>query len=108
VARAIYEGEGTELMNSAASSPELRMSNQSLEALRREMQRERIDALFAAKRARKGLTKETAATLLWMFTPRGLSQARARVWFGTRRVSSLARANAVEALTDGLCSVCDA
>ena len=36
------------------------------------MQRERIDALFAAKRARRGLRKEAAAVLLWMFTSRDL------------------------------------
>ncbi len=73
VARAVYEGESAELsllMKSSAFSPELRKIQQSFETLRREMQRERIDALFAAKRARKGLTKEEAATLLWMFTSR--------------------------------------
>ena len=73
VARAVYEGESAELSlltKSSAFSPELRKTNQSFEALRREMQRERIDALFATKRARKGLTKESAATLLWMLTSR--------------------------------------
>lgn len=73
VARAIYEGESAELsllMKSSAFSPELRKTQQSFETLRREMQRERIDALFAAGRARKGLTKEAAATLLWMLTSR--------------------------------------
>jgi len=73
VARAIYEGESAELsllLKASAFSPELRKSNQGFENLRREMQAERIDALFTAKRARKGLTKETAATLLWMFTSR--------------------------------------
>lgn len=75
VARAIYEGESAELsllMKSSAFSPELRRTQQSFENLRREMQRERIDALFAAKRARKGLTPEAAAALLWMFTGREL------------------------------------
>lgn len=73
VARAVYEGESSELsllMKSSAFSPELRKAQQSFEALRRKMQQERIDALFAAGRARKGLTKETAATLLWMYTSR--------------------------------------
>jgi len=77
VARAIYEGESAELnllTKSSAFSPELRKTNQSFEALRREMQRERIDALFAAKRAKKGLTKDEAATLLWMFTSREIYQ----------------------------------
>jgi AcrR family transcriptional regulator len=75
VARAIYEGESAELsmlMKSSAFSPELRKTQQSFETLRREMQRERIDALFAAKRARRGLTKGAAAALLWMFTSRDL------------------------------------
>lgn len=75
VARAIYEGESAELsllMKSSAFSPELRKTQQSFETLRREMQRERIDALFAAKRARKGLTREAAAVLLWMMTSRDL------------------------------------
>ena len=73
VARAVYESESAELsflMKSSAFSPELRKIQQSFENLRREMQRERIDALFAARRARNGLTKEAAATLLWMFTSR--------------------------------------
>ena len=73
VARAIYEGESAELsllIKSSAFSPELRKTQQSFEALRRKMQQERIDALFAAGRARKGLTKEAAATLMWMFTSR--------------------------------------
>ena len=34
------------------------------------MQRERIDILFKAGRARSGLDKETASTILWMFTSR--------------------------------------
>ncbi len=75
IARAVYEGESAELsllMKSSAFSPELRKMQQSFETLRREMQRERIDGLFAARRARKGLTRETAATLLWMYTGRDL------------------------------------
>lgn len=73
VARAIYEAESAELnllMKSSAFSPELRKSQQAFEDLRREMQRERVQALFKAKRARKGLTRETAASLLWMYTSR--------------------------------------
>lgn len=73
VARAIYEAESTELnvlMKSSAFSPELRKSHQAFEDLRREMQQERIEALFKARRARKGLTRDTAATLMWMYTGR--------------------------------------
>jgi AcrR family transcriptional regulator len=73
VARAIYEGESKELgvlVKSSAFSPELRKVQQAFENLRREMQQERIQALFKAGRARKGLTREVAATLLWLYTAR--------------------------------------
>jgi AcrR family transcriptional regulator len=73
VARAIYEGETAELSllwKASAFSTELRKSQQSLEALRRKMQNERVEALFDSGRARKGLSREEAATVLWMFTSR--------------------------------------
>ena len=73
VARAIYEGESSDLsllIRSSALSPELRKAQKAFEALRRKMQEERIEALFASGRAKKGLTKEAAATLMWMFTSR--------------------------------------
>ena len=75
VARAIYEAESAELsllMKASAFSPGLVKSFQALDTMRRDMQRERIDALFKAGRARKGLDRETAATLLWMFTTRDI------------------------------------
>lgn len=77
VARSIYEAESAELkllMKSSAFSPELRKSQQGFEKLRRDMQKERIDALFKSGRARKGLTREAAATLLWMYTSREVYQ----------------------------------
>lgn len=73
VARAIYEGESAELsllMKASAFSPELHRSQQAFEAIRREMQGPRIDALFKARRARKGLDREAAASLMWMYTSR--------------------------------------
>jgi AcrR family transcriptional regulator len=73
VARAIYDAERTELgllTKSSAFSPELRKAQQAFEAMRLQMQRERIDALYEAGRARAGLRKETARTLLWMYTSR--------------------------------------
>lgn len=73
VARAIYEGESAELsllMKASAFSPELRRTQQGFETLRREMQHERIDALFKSGRARRGLDRETAAQLMWMYTSR--------------------------------------
>ena len=73
VARAIYDGESAELsllMKASAFSPELRKTQRRLDQLRREMQRDRIDALFKAGRARQGLDKETAASVMWMLTSR--------------------------------------
>lgn len=102
VARAIYEGESAELsllMKASAFSPELRKSQQGFEALRRKMQQERIDALYAARRARKGLPKEEAATLLWMYTGRevyhklvhesGWSPDRYEAWLGQTLLETL-------------------
>jgi hypothetical protein len=57
-------------MKASAFSPELRKTQKAFEALRREMQRERIDALFKVRRARRGLDKDTATSILWMFTGR--------------------------------------
>jgi len=73
VARAVYEGEHAELgvlMKASAFSPELRRTLQKFEQLRREMQRDRIDALFRAGRARPGLGRDSAADILWMLTGR--------------------------------------
>jgi AcrR family transcriptional regulator len=73
VARAIYEGESADLnllMKASAFSPELRKTQQAFEALRRDMQRARIEALFEAGRARRGLNKQTASSVLWMLTSR--------------------------------------
>ena len=73
VARAIYDGESAELsllMKASAFSPELRKTHRRFDQLRRDMQRDRIDALFKAGRARRGLDKETAASIMWMLTSR--------------------------------------
>jgi len=73
VARAIYDGESADLsllMKASAFSPELRKTQLRFEAVRREMQSGRIDALFKAGRAKKGLDADTASTILWMFTGR--------------------------------------
>jgi AcrR family transcriptional regulator len=73
VARAVYEGESGDLsllMKASAFSPELRKTQLQFEALRRQMQSGRIDALFRAGRAKKGLDKETASSILWMLTGR--------------------------------------
>lgn len=73
VARAIYEGESAELsllIKASAFSPELRKTQQAFEKLRRDMQAARIDALFRQGRAKKGLDKQTAGCVLWMYTGR--------------------------------------
>jgi AcrR family transcriptional regulator len=105
VARAIYEGESAELallMKASAFSPELRQTQLAFETLRREMQHERIEALFAAGRAREGLTKDAAATLLWMFTGRELHQKLVHEagWTPQRYQDWLER-TLIENLTDG-------
>ena len=97
VARAIYEGESAELsllMKSSAFSPELRKTQQSFETLRRDMQRERIDALFAARRARMGTHEGNGCNAAMdVHKPRGVSQARARIGLGAGGVSSLVGAD---------------
>ncbi|GAB3765344.1 hypothetical protein GCM10028796_22430 [Ramlibacter monticola] len=105
VARAIYEGESAGLsllMKASAFSPQLRKSQEAFEALRREMQLERIDALFEARRSRPGLTREAAATLLWMFTGREVYHKLVHEsrWLPQEYEAWLQR-TLVEALTDG-------
>jgi AcrR family transcriptional regulator len=105
VARAIYEGESAELsllMKASAFSPALRKTQESFETLRRDMQRERIDALFAVKRARKGLTPEAARTLLWMYTSRDLYHKLVIESGWTPEVyQAWLEQTLIEALTDG-------
>jgi AcrR family transcriptional regulator len=73
VARAIYESESRELgmLRGASSfSPELRKLETEFEQLRLEMQKERVDLLFARSMARKGLDIDQARQILWMYTSR--------------------------------------
>jgi AcrR family transcriptional regulator len=105
VARAIYEAESAELsllMKSAAFSPELRKSQQAFETLRRKMQQERIVALFAAGRARKGLDRDAAATLMWVYTSREIFHKLVHEsgWTADAYQDWLER-TLVESLTDG-------
>lgn len=105
VARAIYEGEGAELgllMKASAFSPELRKTQHNFERVRREMQASRIDALFSEGCARKGLNRQTAADLLWMYTGRdvyhklvhecGWSPDRYQAWLQETLLRSLTNA----------------
>ena len=73
VARAIYESESAELgliRGASAFSPALRKMEQEFEAIRFEMQEERVRLLFAQARQRKGLALEEARRILWMYTSR--------------------------------------
>ena len=73
VARAVYENESAELsllFQASAFSADLRKTQLKFEILRREMQRDRIEALYKAGRARNGLHKGAASDLMWMFTSR--------------------------------------
>lgn len=75
VARAIYESESAELgliRGSSAFSPALRRMEQEFEAARLEMQRERVQLLFAQRKQRKGLTPDDARRILWMYTSRDI------------------------------------
>lgn len=73
VARAIYEAESSELgllRGLSAFSPALRKLEQEFENLRFEMQEQRIKLLFAQSKQRKGLTRDEARRVLWMYTSR--------------------------------------
>jgi AcrR family transcriptional regulator len=73
VARAIYEGESSELglmRGASAFSPALRKLEQEFEKTRFEMQEERVRLLFARSKQAKGLTFDDARRILWMYTSR--------------------------------------
>lgn len=73
VARAIYEGESSELglmRGASAFSSALRKLEQEFERIRFEMQEERVRLLFAQSKQAKGLAFEEARRILWMYTSR--------------------------------------
>ena len=75
VARAIYESESAELglLRGASSlSPELRKLELEFEDIRLAMQKERIELLFASGLAKRGLDKERARRIMWMYTGRDI------------------------------------
>jgi AcrR family transcriptional regulator len=75
VARAIYESESAELglLRGASSlSLELRKLEAEFEKIRLEMQRERVELLFAGGLARQGLDREKARQIMWMYTSRDI------------------------------------
>jgi AcrR family transcriptional regulator len=73
VSRAIYESESSELgflRGGSSFSPDLRKLETEFEKLRFEMQKERIELLFARSLARKGLDVDRAQQIMWMYTSR--------------------------------------
>ena len=58
------------LFQASVFSRELHKTQQAFESMRREMQRDRIDALFRSGRARKGLDRASASSILWLLTGR--------------------------------------
>ena len=73
VARSIYESESRELgplRNVSGYAPALRTIEEEFEQARYKMQHERVAQLFAAGRARPGLSMAEARRILWMYTSR--------------------------------------
>ena len=73
VARAIYSSESSDLglLRSASGfSPALRKIEQEFEQTRYEMQKERLQRLFAAGRARKDISFDEARRIMCMYTSR--------------------------------------
>lgn len=75
VARAIYEGESSELglmRGASAFSPALRKLEQEFEKIRFDMQEERVRLLFAQSKQKSGLGFDEARRILWMYTSRDI------------------------------------
>ena len=78
VARTIYDGERHDLgmiRHASGFSPALRAVEQEFESRRFAMQEARVTALFAAGRARTGLTLNEARRVMWLLTGRAVYQA---------------------------------
>jgi AcrR family transcriptional regulator len=75
IASAIYESEWIDLgllRGSSAFSPELRAIESEFEAMRLDMQSDRIEQLYVQGMQRPGLDKDDAKRLLWMYTGRDI------------------------------------
>jgi AcrR family transcriptional regulator len=105
VARAIYESESAELAGLrglSAFSPALRQLEEELEAMRYDMQRDRLEALAASGRMKPGLTMEDARRIMWMYTGRevyrmlvevgGWSPGKYQEWLASALVEALVAA----------------
>jgi hypothetical protein len=102
VARAIYESESAELAGLrglSAFSPALRQLEEELEAMRYDMQRDRLEALAASARMKPGLAMEDARRIMWMYTGRevyrmlvevgGWSADKYQTWLAAALVDAL-------------------
>ena len=102
VARAIYQGESSELglmRGASAFSPALRKLEQEFERIRFEMQKDRVQALFAQRKQKKALSFDEARRVLWMYTSRdiyrmlvqesGWTPARYEKWLSDTLVNAL-------------------
>jgi AcrR family transcriptional regulator len=73
IARTIYENEAREiglLRGVAMFSPELKKIENEFETARLRLQEARIDLLFELKAIRRGIQKDRARHLMWMYTSR--------------------------------------
>lgn len=73
VARAIHESDTAELgliRGASAFSPALRKMESAFEATRFAYQQKRIERLYAARKAKKGVPIDRARRLVWMYTCR--------------------------------------
>jgi AcrR family transcriptional regulator len=102
VARAIYQAESAELgvlRGAAAFSADLRETEAEFEDIRRRMQKDRLDRLFAAGLARRDLGLAEAQQVMWMLTSRdiyrmlvhdgGWSPDQYQAWLARTLVESL-------------------
>jgi AcrR family transcriptional regulator len=109
IARSIYAGEARELgdvREIAGSSLTLRNVEKAFDDRRMMMQAPRIRALFDAGRARRNLSPEVAARLLWMYTSRdvyrlltvdgGWSGDAYETWLADTLIEALTEPEAVE------------
>lgn len=73
VARSIYESESSELgtlRNVSGYAPALQQIEEEFEQARYAMQHERLRQLFAAGRAKPGISIDEARRILWLYTSR--------------------------------------
>ena len=102
VARAIYEGESSELglmRGASAFSPALRKLEQEFERVRFDMQKDRVQALFDRHKQKQTLGIDEARRILWMYTSRdiyrmlvqesGWTPARYEKWLSDTLVNAL-------------------